>query len=130
MIQANDLRLKNIVSYEGKQYSIHSLTPEYPYLDTIEFGQGVVEYKDLEGVKLTEDIVSKIIEVKNFGINYNGGTININTQSYLIVRIFMGTWNVYIKCNNSTVAEYINVSLHQLQNLFYSLTGKELNYKP
>ena len=47
MIDPNEVRLGNLVRYEGKEYRLAGITKDYPYLDTIEFGAGVVEWKDL-----------------------------------------------------------------------------------
>ena len=41
----------DLVEYKGKIYRLFNVTEDYPFLDTIEFGFGVVEWRDIKPVK-------------------------------------------------------------------------------
>ena len=124
MLKSNEVRIGNDVLYMDTD------TPEFVRIkiekaDIILLCEGIQGY-NYKGVPLTKQIVSTIKCIKNFDVNYTGGIISINTQTHLVIREFMGTWNIYVRCHHERVAEYLDVKLHQLQNLVYSLNGTEL----
>lgn len=118
-MKANDVRLKNLVNYQGKVYQIASITEEYPYLNTTEFGDGVVEWSDLQGVSLTQEILlnsgfTKSFLVTNFAIQIEAGVLDLTPDE--------NKYNVYVDDNWICIVEYV----HELQNLYFIITGQEL----
>lgn len=136
MITAQELRIDNKLHYGVTIVTIKGIhtdpilkDKEYLYVDGIVGNYYCVNLNEVNPISISFEILESIQQVKNNGINYNGGTISINTQTHLVVREFMGTWNIYVRCLNDKVAEFIDAKLHELQNLYYSLTGEELIFK-
>ena len=122
-MKANDVRLKNLVKYQGKVYEIAAITEESPYLNTTEFGDGIVEWSDLQGVELTEEWLlkfgfTKSFAVTNFAIQIEAGVLDL-TPSEIV------GYHVYIDDNWICTIE----SVHELQNLYMAICGKELKIK-
>ena len=65
MIEYQELRIGNLVRYNEKLFRIYSISKEYPFLDTQEFGQGCVLYQELYGIILTPEILEKCGFEKN-----------------------------------------------------------------
>lgn len=111
MITPNEVRIGNLVMYEGKIYEIDIIAKEMPLLNTIEFGVGVVIWKDLEPIPLTEDILKKCCEANTVGTFRYKDRLIVNRQ---------GEWFDY---GSNVKLEY----LHQFQNFIFALTNQELN---
>jgi hypothetical protein len=119
MIASNELRLNNWVKYHGEFYKIESLTRDFPFLNTIEFGAKVVEYTDLQPVQLTEDILLNC----GFECEYKSEFHSVYFKDgisyyfwYNEKRQYVNFAGAHIKCDY----------LHNLQNLVHSLKGEEL----
>jgi hypothetical protein len=123
-LQSNEFRLWNLVKYEGKVYAIDSISKEFPTLNTIEFGIGVVDWDNIEPILLTEEWLVKfgfnkesngwktisICEEISIGWEYWAGvTISVNGESFMLN---------HIRC------------IHHLQNLYFALTNQELTLQP
>ena len=125
MIESTELRCYNWVMYKDKQYQLYGISKAYPFLDTIEFGVGVIQFKDLQPIPLKKEILEKL------GFEYW-------TQDELCTDPNDAYWSkgIFSISNNSGVVHDIGSKkvrvkyLHQLQNVFYYLTGEELNYQP
>ena len=113
-MKATDFRIGNWVNYNGKQYQIYGISNEYPFLDTIAFGAGVVEWKDIEPIKLTEEVLARC----------KGVEIAKQKQYRLDTRLFVVRENKIFDYGSNTQLDY----LHELQNLIYSLSKTELEY--
>ena len=118
MIQPNELRLLNWVKYDNRYFQIHSIAYVFPTLNTDEFGIGVVDYNNIQPVELTPDILEAAGFKSNIKktiwhkpINEDGDLLTLN----YINGVFEFTWGA--------IPIY---SVHQLQNLYYCLTGEEL----
>lgn len=48
MIKPNELRIGNLVQYEGRIFQIATIAPEFPTLNTDEFGIGVVSWEEID----------------------------------------------------------------------------------
>ena len=59
MIQAKDLRIGNWVMYDNKIFEVDTISMEFPTLNTIEFGIGVVKWDKLNPIPLTEELLIK-----------------------------------------------------------------------
>jgi len=123
-MKPTELRINNWVMYDGRYFQIDSVGSELPFLKTIEFGVGVVTYDNIQPIPLTEEILLKCgfnkrpeyFYGKRIGSN-NWLEINISEKRTIIFTV-----------NGTTYVELINVKhLNELQNLFYSLSGEELN---
>lgn len=108
MIQATELRIGNWVEEDGykKQFSMY----DFP-----------LSTDSINPIPLTPEILEKC------------GFVNDNGW----YAIHLWNRNELAKCMdydgvsiNNSYFDYAITSLHQLQNLYYSLTGKELIYEP
>ena len=126
-MKREELRIGNLVEYEGEIFTMNFLSKEGPpILDTLRFGYGVVEWRDLKPVPLTEEWLLK------FGFE----TKKWRSQDGLIDLWIKGNGNIYFELqHNGDNYEYdwttiIEVKyVHSLQNLYFALTGKELTIK-
>lgn len=130
MIQANELRIKNLV-YDKDNNVREICGIQYPYTHLTSLRSPVlaqsVQFNEIEPINLTEDILLMAGFEKATG----------KRGDYFFHKVFNGfrlwidnitpNYNVGRKSDAKTywVAGGIK-SLHQLQNIFYALTGKEL----
>ncbi len=120
-IKAGDIMLNNWVEYYGKYYQISALSEEYPFLNTDAFGVGVVTFRNIKGIPLTEDILLKAGAKKVNHINgYSFWTFSDSKINKAHVDIYDGKTRYYGYSVNHCK------HLHTLQNLFKSLTGNDL----
>lgn len=127
MIHPNEARIGNLVRYDNKVFKIDTISREFPTLNTTKYGIGVVTWADLQPIPLTEEWLLKLGADK-----YNPGRYMLKLSETLII-----FWNIgddYFICelsSRSTHVCYFNEKkhVHQLQNLFYALTEKELTLK-
>lgn len=124
MIKAEDLMINNWVSYEGKPYQIFSTGGDFPTLNTIEFGAGVVSYENLAPIPLSEKwlldfgfVESNILD-KYFTFN-NQFAISTADDKF---RFICGNFVCQI-----VICELTHV--HELQNLMSALK-QPLTFKP
>ena len=127
MINANELRLGNIVSYKGVIGKVswiqqECITIEYPRKDDLSNGS-FVSPELLDGVEINEDIAVKCgfsRQVSGIGWDkFTNGYVELSLAplkngGYVFV-YYIGGEYLYIR--------YI----HQLQNLFFALSQKELD---
>lgn len=118
-MKANEVRVGNIVGYENIQYRIDGISNDYPFLDTIEFGVGVVEWKDLEPIEIYERFLLR----NGFEKTFKEHETRFIKNGFVICKfknenhfIFQG-WRSF---------PVIVRSIHHLQNLYYDLVGSEL----
>ena len=116
MIDYKEVRIGNLVMYKEKEYKIEGISKDYPFLDTIEFGAGVVEWKDLEPIPLTGD---KLIGM-GFRKSMRKNNYTTYTKGYHRVAIYDGG---SCSLRNHRHSFYY---IHTLQNLYFALTNKEL----
>ena len=116
MIKPNELRLLNWVKYDNRYFQIHSIAYVFPTLNTDEFGIGVVDYNNIQPVELTPDILE--------AAGFTNGIKTIET-SFLETEFYVDLMDGDAGFNKHGLwfpCKY----LHQLQNLYYCLTGEEL----
>jgi hypothetical protein len=126
-MKASELRVGSLVEYKGVVYPIYGLSEEAPFLDTIEFGSGVLEWKDINPVPITEDWLLR------FGFNYDA-----NDDWYVLdcgtgvsfSHIIDGLTHYFSSLEMvwADVLQEIKY-VHQFQNLHFALTGEELEVK-
>ena len=126
-MKANELRVGNFVKYENKVFEIAGTSPEYPFLNTIEFGVGVVEWHTIKSIPLTDEWFIKFGATKDKDYNvHNTLSINDDYGYILFVHTEKG-YDVFIHINDHSVLLYNEIQyVHQLQNLYYAITGEEL----
>ena len=117
-MKATELRVGNWVSYQGEEYQIHALgSQEANLMD----GKGTHPYGLLSGISLTEEwllrlgfvdgkiiFADEFIEIENLGVD---GLCSMNK---------------FIDFGERKVEITTIQSVHQLQNLYYALTGEDL----
>ena len=110
----HELRINNYVLYDNRPFQIASISDEYPSLKTIEFGFGVVEWKDIKPIPLTEELLVK-----------NCKFTKINETLFAKGRLLVSLYN-----GNPTYSDDITIlpinGLHDLQNIFYYKHKQEL----
>jgi hypothetical protein len=123
-----DVRIGNLVKYKGKIYRIAGISDTYPFLDTIEFGAGGIDWHELEGVELNERLLVDFgFDIKT-NESYSSGKrvlFNVYMKRDFTYNSIQGCWWYYGRLMKSKM----NFA-HQLQNAFYALENKELEYHP
>ena len=112
----HELRINNYVLYDNRPFQIASISDEYPSLKTIEFGFGVVEWKDIKPIPITEEALVKQLKFTK-----------INEKLF-----YKGRLIVAIQDGRAFFTDDITVinldGIHHLQNVFYFKHQTELSY--
>jgi len=136
MIQTNELRIGNWVLFKKNAYDVGELKKVFtinPDGASLEEGKGNPCDKHLIYPKpLTEDILLANPEI--FHINpsafINAAELPPSDVSYFMDALKLtkkgyNSWEAIFESNRLTIIEYV----HQLQNFYFALTGKELDIK-
>jgi hypothetical protein len=132
-MKAEDLRIGNYVycayaGYEGKEFIISEVKPNDLHDRTIEKAGGfcpIIEYPDnYRPIPLTEEWLVKCEFEK---INHVNGYVFWSLSRSKINRLHLDVYDNYAKYYGYIVAHC--KYLHQLQNLYFALNGKELTIK-
>lgn len=115
MIQANELRIGNLVSFYGKFEKVESIGT---YGVSFNNGFGKYTLPNLRPIPLTEEILLRC-GAKLHGIEY------IIKASALPIKIRISYGIAYCEFGNVYLGGRIKF-LHELQNLYHALTGQEL----
>ena len=121
-LNADDLRIGNLVEYENAIFEIDIIAREFPSLNTIAYGVGVVRWIDLKPIPLTEEWLLKFGFQKLY-------------DNYYLLYVGSLTINYYYNYSGSTWKFMLEEQLldikyvHEVQNLYYSLTKTELTYE-
>jgi len=124
-INANELRISNLVSYKGEIKTVAELF-------------GISNNSQWDSIPLTPEILIDCgfrhdDEDKEYQINYSIG-LPIGNGSDLFIEfdpLFKGQVNVGIISLSDNYNYFNEIKyLHQLQNLIFSLSGQELIYNP
>lgn len=103
MINANELRIGNWVSFKGMWIGqVKKFTDD---VILINGNDGVFDIESFEGVPVTEELL------------YKAGALDFADGESLILY-------------NRLISSVTSIPLHQLQNLYFSYTGKELIFSP
>ena len=134
MIKPEDLRIGNWVEFDNRYFQIDSIATVFPTLKTIEFGIGVVDWNNIFGIPLTEKILLDCGFVKD-GL-FVGEFVYTKSKYFYSMELKL---LFVITGHNGEVLNYEGyevqtsdnqtIYLHELQNLFYSLTKTELIIK-
>ena len=131
-MKANELRVTNFVNYKSKFLPVMMIGIDSVFLVDRDGNELTVRFKDIEPILLTEEWLGK------FGFDdsgYKSGYIGIDFKSGGTTLDFvltkpgvMGEWSkeYSFELRNN---RFKNIeSVHQLQNLFFALSGKELEF--
>ena len=122
MITPQDLRIGNLVKYNGEFYAIKSFDEEHVVLkDNVlsEYYLDYIGYDEIEPIEITEEWLLKL------GYEKDGDFFRIKNTRLAEAFIFKEGLSI---CVHSFWLKHIK-SIHQLQNLYFALTGKELEIK-
>ncbi|MGJ1369547.1 hypothetical protein [Sphingobacterium spiritivorum] len=137
-MKATELRIGNVLTFLDKQVAVVAITETHASIKGYELNRYTpvaLDYTGLQRIPLTEEILLKcgfdFSQFKKpmqtcgvdlfYGHDYYFKRIGYKTD--LILRSLNGVFR--IECFYSTRIQY----LHQLQNLYFALTGKELEVK-
>jgi len=128
-MKAKNFRVGNVIKYDNRIFTIDTIAEEFPTLDTIEFGIGVVDWNNIELIELTEDWLQEMgFKIFADSCVCKGWFIGENpmTHDYLLTLTWMknddGTLAECFYRNGHFVIKYV----HELQNLFFAITRQEL----
>ena len=135
MIQAKDLRIGNILLYNGKQVSVAGISS--PQQIRLYDGIGMDEWvfiDQLSPVPLTDEMLIR------FGLNVIHGTTSDKDAVYVDFkdyRLYLPRMDGFVKASLHYNADSIWYPclrkldyIHEYQNIIYSLTGEELTLQP
>ena len=131
-LTAQQLRIGNLVEYEGEIYEIDTISKLFPTLNTVAFGIGVVGWDNLNPIPLTEEWLLKFgFEVENFDYNIKISECGVVSLQLIAQDEKCSSFSVcVIQSDEDELDDYVFLSdikyVHSLQNLFYSLTNEEL----
>lgn len=123
MIKASELRVGNLVKWEDQNVSVLELkrlgVELGYYKDSIGF---LRNYKDVQPIPLTEEWLLK------FGLEWSGKGAQWLTKFTPCGKALVYIEEHYFKFCGITIEIQIKY-VHQLQNLYFALTGEELTIK-
>ena len=114
-MQSKDFRRGNLIKYEDSVYEIDIIAEVFPHLNTDLFGTGVVGWKNIEGIKINNKWLKKL--------GFKCRSERLFTIGHFEINILEGVY--FVKSYYLRRFEYV----HELQNLYFALTGKELELK-
>lgn len=138
-MNAIEFRISNLVEFEGRLCKVTGITQMYnnaPYGIEVCFSDGIFSAEDLTPIPLTEEWLLK------FGFTSHRSIMESLAKFEMISKNSdkNGYWYVYFRQGDETVNDYLHLNdlvllkrnlmyVHQLQNLYFALTGEELQIK-
>lgn len=133
MIQKTDLRIGNIVSYEATAHVIRALHHDVVLHSWAKGGDNYYSsYNQIEGFPLTPEWLDKLgFTVSSNNLVYDHPTPKVPEDEHkdlgtcypsFFFNERLGRW---MDCHTRVCVDHI----HQLQNLYFALTGEELTLK-
>lgn len=122
---STEVRINNLVEYDGRVFKIHTIADQFPTLDTIEFGVGVVGWRDIKPIKLTKE---RLIE---FGFERKTRITNLD-QKIPVWALF--SFSLTIWDDGRLFYDWIGGNIevnhvHHIQNIYSDLLREELPIK-
>lgn len=126
-MKTQELRIRNLIKHTNEVLEVECIHPSYG-INFIFFEGGWGDYgmvcddyklQDLEPIPLTEDwLVRMGFEIKTASVTHNHTFIK-------------GDFIINNPLRGNMTYEHIKLKhVHQLQNLYFALTGEELTFKP
>jgi hypothetical protein len=129
-MKTNELRIGNLVNYNNLANSVRGIDETY-----IELFDNTYAYIDnIEPIPLTEDWLIKFgFEIKRDG-EFLQADLCIRDEFYLCCYDLTDSFDISYQYRNDDGIDSIPVLMdlqfvHELQNLYFALTGKELKIK-
>ncbi|KAA2223021.1 hypothetical protein [Chryseobacterium sediminis] len=125
MIAPQELRLGNLIGYDGKIFKVKEIRN---YIIVCDRGKGNVDFtsKEIEPIELTEEWLLKFGFEKKAEHNLK---LDVLTRS-IIHAYTHGKVEIELGNRSGYSFGYPEVQfVHQLQNLYFALTGEELTIK-
>lgn len=117
-MEANELRIGNLVNYQGDNWNMSSIFKDDP-LELVKNGTyKIANISEFQPIELTEELLL------NFGFKWKNNGLR---KSNFCLRNFGSSWSIFL----SNESFNFNVELkyfHELQNLYFYITGVEINY--
>ena len=136
-MEPQELRLGNLVMWEDTSKEIVSITEilkrENYY--SVSFEGGCAQLDEFIPIPLNEDWLEKFGLIKKYLENpFEEGGYDLDEKGNRWYHWVQGTFNLEIQTNGEiwfeVYSHYIPVkTVHQLQNIYFSLTGEELKLK-
>lgn len=138
-MEINELRVGNYVNYNGLNLEVYSFENRYPrsekrydntvLVDLLFDGFITAILHEVKGIPLTEEILlncgfEKINHISGYIFYSFGRNYKREKFAYMPLDVYLNP--NYAKIANFTVRNNIEY-VHQLQNLFFAINGKELN---
>lgn len=112
----NELMLGNWVIFNNRYFQIASISDEYPFLNTTEFGVGIVEWDWIFPIKLTDEILKKLKFYRH--MNYDFDWVKCDFK----ICYDPDNENYYLQEKENAEITY----LHELQNMYLLLMKEPL----
>ena len=121
-MKVQDLRIDNWLIFDGRYFQIDCIAKDAPFLNTEEFGVGVVSYKNIIPINLSHKILKKCgFKNDHSTFEYADGSNN----EKLFISWIDGEYVVELQNGEKNISIELKY-LHQLQNLYFALTQTEL----
>ena len=123
-MNSKDVRIGNYVEYDNRIFRIDTISDEFPTLDTQEFGIGVVDWNNLNPVKINEDWL-RLLGFEKQGEIETYYSMRLDSDKYCDLALISNEEKtcVYLfPYDNFFKFEYV----HQIQNIYFDLKNKEL----
>jgi len=117
------LRSGNYIMYDNRYFQIYSISDEFPTLNTIEFGIGVVDWNNISPIPITEELLVKCpqFEIQKCLSWSTGKEVKYNV--YLFDKFeYNAIQDNWYYGNNIIEIKH----LHKLQNCVQDFTNQEL----
>ncbi len=118
---SKDFRIGNLVNFGSRFYVVDKIEKEFVTIvnPKRENNYAILDYDSISGIELTEEWLLKLGFEKDH-LYFSKGSFHYHTHGI----IFIGNDHV----SSGHVDSYLK-TVHQLQNLFFSLCGEELKIK-
>lgn len=123
-MKASELRINNLVNYGGVTSEVSRVDKLFFYVEASEtptFSKD--EGRGAKPIRLTEEWLLKFGFEKQMAWTYK---ISLIGNKNLVYYLGEKGWSIGNKNYSDFSCEYV----HQLQNLYFALTGEELTFKP
>jgi hypothetical protein len=125
MINVQELRIGNYVDCERPRYYEKFITVESVCFDSINLNFREYELEKLQPIPLTEEWLLKLGFIKS---KLEGYDVHFKYSHHLLHSSITALYNAEFSLLLDNVARGIKY-VHQLQNLYFALTGEELTIK-